>query len=515
MALPRRLPLFPNPRRTLKTLKPSSSIPSSAASSSCSAPPWPPPTPWSPTETTIGGRGIPLRSLGAVASHLLPHRRSPCPRIAVLLRVLPLPLQQGLRPPPSLLRGGGGGGGAAPSAAEDPRVPRHEGWVPRRRVGAGREQRRRLRYLALAPHGRVRLLLHYLVTLPPPCWTNAAHTHGVKVLGTFLAEWDAGKVVCETLLATKSAARMYAERLAELASALGFDGWLINLEVNLDSQLIDNLKEFLHHLTETMHSYVPGSLVIWYDAVTKDGQLDWQDQLNGKNKPFFDLCDGIFVNYTWNEKYPEYSAAVAGERKFDVYMGIDVFGRNTFGGGQWNTNVALDLLKKEDISAAIFAPGWVYETKQEPDFQSAQNRALLDCTTAARNGVSCASANQGPRLVGLVEQSWGILQTYPKLLPFYSNFDQGHGYYVSVEGVQVADYPWTNISCQGFQPALNYFVDPTQTSMQAFVNFKDAPYSGGGALQSKEIFNRALFSQRGFLLQNFLWRIYPSTFHIL
>ncbi|RWW45455.1 hypothetical protein BHE74_00048698 [Ensete ventricosum] len=23
---------------------------------------------------------------------------------------------------------------------------------------------------------------HYLVTLPPPCWTNAAHTHGVKVL---------------------------------------------------------------------------------------------------------------------------------------------------------------------------------------------------------------------------------------------------------------------------------------------------------------------------------------------
>nr|CAD1844110.1 unnamed protein product [Ananas comosus var. bracteatus] len=28
---------------------------------------------------------------------------------------------------------------------------------------------------------------------------------------------------------------------------------------------------------------------------------------------------------------------------------------------------------------------------------------------------------------------------------------KGHGYYVSVEGVQVADYPWTNISCQGFQ----------------------------------------------------------------
>ncbi|KAI5018361.1 hypothetical protein ZWY2020_043249 [Hordeum vulgare] len=71
------------------------------------------------------------------------------------------------------------------------------------------------------------------------------------------------------------------------------------------------------------------------------------------------------------------SAATAGDRKYDVYMGIDVFGRNTFGGGQWNTNVALDLLKKDDVSTAIFAPGWIYETKQPPDFQSAQNRVMV------------------------------------------------------------------------------------------------------------------------------------------
>lgn len=38
------------------------------------------------------------------------------------------------------------------------------------------------------------------------------------------------------------------------------------------------------------------------------------------------------------------------------------------------TNVALDVIKKNDVSAAIFAPGWVYETKQPPDFQTAQNR---------------------------------------------------------------------------------------------------------------------------------------------
>ena len=36
------------------------------------------------------------------------------------------------------------------------------------------------------------------------------------------------------------------------------------------------------------------------------------------------------------EDFAKLSATVAGDRKFDVYMGIDVFGRNTFGGGKWN-----------------------------------------------------------------------------------------------------------------------------------------------------------------------------------
>ncbi|XP_039135920.1 LOW QUALITY PROTEIN: cytosolic endo-beta-N-acetylglucosaminidase 1 [Dioscorea cayenensis subsp. rotundata] len=299
---------------------------------------------------------------------------------------------------------------------------------------------------------------HDLVTLPPPCWTNAAHTHGVKVLGTFITEWDGGKGIWD-LLASKDSAHMYAERLAELAKALGFDGWLLNIEVNLNLDQISNLKEFVSHLTSVMHSSVPGSLVIWYDAVTMDGRLIWQNRLNEKNKPFFDACDGIFVNYSWEENYPKLSAEVAGERRYDVYMGIDVFGRNTFGGGEWNTNVALDVLKDDDVSAAVFAPGWVYETKQKPDFQTAQNRWW-----------------------GLIEKSWGVLQTYPKQLPFYSNFDQGHGLHFFIEGAQVGSSPWNNISDQGFQPLLDNFTDQTQTTMQVFINFKDIAYSGGGSI---------------------------------
>lgn len=314
---------------------------------------------------------------------------------------------------------------------------------------------------------------HSLVTLPPPCWINTAHRHGVKVLGTFLTEWDEGRVICDKLLSTKESAHMYAEYLTELAVALGFDGWLINMEVKLDLGQIPNLKEFVNHLNHTMHSSAPGSLVIWYDSVTIHGDLKWQDQLNEMNKSFFDLCDGIFVNYTWKENYPSLSASVAGDRKYDVYMGIDVFGRNTYGGGQWNTNVALDVIKKNDVSAAIFAPGWVYETKQPPDFQTAQNLWW-----------------------SLVEKSWGITQNYPKALPFYTNFDQGHGYHFSVDGAEVSDSPWNNISNQGFQPLLDFVDKATPDTIQTLVDSKEASYTGGGSVTFKGTLEDNAFSTR-------------------
>ncbi|KAM7491886.1 hypothetical protein LguiA_034807 [Lonicera macranthoides] len=317
---------------------------------------------------------------------------------------------------------------------------------------------------------------HSLVALPPPCWTNTAHKHGVKVLGTFITEWDEGTVIANKLLSTKESAHMYAERLTELAVALGFDGWLINMEVQLDVRKIPNLKEFVSHLTQTMHSAVPGSLVIWYDSITIDGNLSWQNQLNSNNKPFFDICDGIFVNYSWQEDYAKRSASVAGSRKFDVYMGIDVFGRGTFGGGQWTTNVALDVIKKDDVSAAIFAPGWVYETKQPPNFQTAQNRWW-----------------------GLVEKSWNISQNYPRELPFYSNFDQGHGYHVSVDGGTISDSPWNNLSSQTFQPFLKFSGDPNLDPVQVSVDFKEASYNGGGNITFKgTLEDNAYFTTRLF-----------------
>ena len=55
-------------------------------------------------------------------------------------------------------------------------------------------------------------------------------------------------------------------------------------------------------------------------------------------RPFFDLCDGIFLNYGWNEPLLRASVELAGSRRGEVYVGVDVFGRGCYGGGGYNTD---------------------------------------------------------------------------------------------------------------------------------------------------------------------------------
>jgi mannosyl-glycoprotein endo-beta-N-acetylglucosaminidase len=110
------------------------------------------------------------------------------------------------------------------------------------------------------------------------------------------------------------------------------------------SNFVLNIQIFLCHLTNQMHVVRKGSSVIWYDSVISSGELQWQNTLNTKNNIFFDSCDGIFVNYGWTEKDPAVAAAYATDtRRFDVYFGIDVFGRGTLGGGGMGVDIPLKV----------------------------------------------------------------------------------------------------------------------------------------------------------------------------
>ena len=60
---------------------------------------------------------------------------------------------------------------------------------------------------------------------------------------------------------------------------------------------------------------------------------------------FFDVCDGMFLNYCWKDKNLKSSKGLAVDagRPYDVYVGIDVFGRGCLGDGGFNTCEVYDL----------------------------------------------------------------------------------------------------------------------------------------------------------------------------
>lgn len=76
--------------------------------------------------------------------------------------------------------------------------------------------------------------------------------------------------------------RCFAKSLAQLTKIFGFDGWLLNIENDVKN--VDILKEFVPYFTNLIRQDNPGNLVIWYDSVTEDGKLNWQNELNMKNR---------------------------------------------------------------------------------------------------------------------------------------------------------------------------------------------------------------------------------------
>lgn len=163
----------------------------------------------------------------------------------------------------------------------------------------------------------------------------------------------------------------YADKLVAVAKYYGFDGWLVNIETKLPSlDYVDKMASFLRYLTDKTHEEcgAEGGCVLWYDSVTCKGELRWQSALNAENRVFFDCCDGIFTDYKWKAETPaqclEESQQKGMQRNFDVFAGIDVWGRGTYGGGGFECAKALRLIREAQLSAALFAPGWTFEGRK-------------------------------------------------------------------------------------------------------------------------------------------------------
>lgn len=145
---------------------------------------------------------------------------------------------------------------------------------------------------------------HYFVTIPTLQFLNCAHKQGVKVIGnfqsyfypqifvtciyvsgTFIVEGGEGfKIMNEEILTDEENVIKVAKKLANLCKIFKFEGWLLNVEVSIAKTKVPLLKLFVEEVTNHTHELVPGSRVIWYDSVTNDGSLTWQNEMNSLNE---------------------------------------------------------------------------------------------------------------------------------------------------------------------------------------------------------------------------------------
>eukprot|EP01041_Mallomonas_annulata_P005673 gene5673-11451_t len=179
---------------------------------------------------------------------------------------------------------------------------------------------------------------HNLITIPPISWINTCRHHGTQIIGTFITEWEQGEKYCTEMFVSQESALLSANMLLAIAE--------------LDCASSSTSADF------------PDTPYHRYDAVTVDGELKWQDGLTHRNKVFFDICDGIFINYTWKDESLGNSTEIAGlDRMKDLYFGCDVFGRGTPGRGGYQCSTAIELIKTAQLSVALFAPGCILETQ--------------------------------------------------------------------------------------------------------------------------------------------------------
>lgn len=181
---------------------------------------------------------------------------------------------------------------------------------------------------------------HHFVSVPPASWINVCHRNGVLCLGTVITEPGTQEV--DRLLEMieiddgdenggKKNVFWFAEKLALMAKVYGFDGWLLNFEKAFPSSVsavTAKVVSFIQQLKEQLGS---SGFVLWYDALTIENKVSYQNGLSAQNFPFAKAAHQLFTNYRWDESKLSQAVKLLDEHGLErerVAFGIDVWAQN-------------------------------------------------------------------------------------------------------------------------------------------------------------------------------------------
>ena len=320
---------------------------------------------------------------------------------------------------------------------------------------------------------------------------DAAHKNGVPVLGTVFfppAPFGGKTEWLDTFLAQDDAGNFpIIAKLNEVAEAYGFEGWFINQETETDLT-----KDHADAMIDFIKAYKASTdlELMWYDAMTVDGKMEWQNALTDQNKDFLvdmdlnPIADSMFLNFWWtNESLAEEdllraSVAKAKELGIDPYTlfaGIDVQARGFNTPIRWNLFV--DENKKPLTSLGLYVPSWTHFSTNNPEQFFANDQRFWI------NGFN------DPRKSVYAEDAWNSISTFAleqtsiTKFPFKTNFNVGNGYNYFIKGEKVSSLDWNNRSMQDIMPTYRWIVDHEGSNdFEVYMDYADA-YNGGNGLR--------------------------------
>lgn len=334
-----------------------------------------------------------------------------------------------------------------------------------------------------------------LIVPPSPDVTDSAHKNGVPVLGTvfFPTTEHGGKMewLNEFLAKDDKGNFKMIDKLIEVANSYGFDGWFINQETQgtekepLTKKHADLMKEFIAQFKKKAGDKLE---IMWYDSMTKDGKMDWQNALTDQNNVFLvdgenkDMADSMFLNFWWtNKKYASQellkksreNAEKLGVDPYSLYAGIDT---QENGSG---TPINWSLFEGKDgnpyTSLGLYCPSWTYFSSNGnlDEFQDKDAKYWVN----EHKNPSIKTKNTDKNWRGI--STYSIERSAVTSLPFKTNFNMGNGYNFFIDGEKVSSLDWNNRSMADIMPTYRWIIDNEGSNkLEANMDYSEAYYGG-------------------------------------
>lgn len=333
-----------------------------------------------------------------------------------------------------------------------------------------------------------------LIVAPSADVVDAGHKNGVKVIGTVFMPQAAhgGKMEwLEDLLQKKEdGSYPVADKLIEAARTYGFDGWFINQETEGTDEeplTVDHavrMQEFLSYYK----AQAPELELVYYDSMTAEGKMDWQNALTEKNTMFLRTQDGnsvaddMFLNFWWTseklapEELLKASAELAQEKGIDpycLYAGVDLQSNG------YNTEIDWSLFENPEggtyTSLGLYCPSWTFfSTEMIQDFWKRENKLWVNA-----KGDPSAEAEPESDIQWRGISSYVVERTAITSLPFVTNFSTGNGYGFYKNGELISQLDWNNRSISDILPTYRYIIENGDgNDLKADLDVGDAWYGG-------------------------------------